>query len=90
MFVEVEIKSGRNWVARSMRSTMNALGVMGSNRLSNKIFERLLVARHSPIEEYEVWVDAIVPERVHTHVVRHKELGKYVGTSRPDPSIKSP
>ena len=82
MEVEVTIKSGRSWVRRAMNSTMGKFGTVVG--LSDKTFHDLLVARHSPISEYVIWVDAVVSNRVHTHVVRHKELGKYVATSRPD------
>jgi len=92
MKVKVEIKAGRDWVKRGMLTTM---GINPLNdfekyhkamhvQLTDATFESLLIGRHSPCDEFEIWVDAIVPERVHTHVVRHKELGKYVATSRPD------
>ena len=83
VFVNVEVKSGKEWVKRAMFSTMGKQG-HPDKPLSDQTWFDLLMGRHSPIEEYEIWVDAIVPERVHTHVVRHKELGKYVATSRPD------
>lgn len=83
MEVTVEIKSGRSWVKRAMLASMGVFGKV-TGGLSDTVFQSLLLGRHSPIDEYEVWVDCIVPERVHTHVVRHKEIGKYVSTSRPD------
>ena len=83
MEVNIEIKSGKKWVKRAAWSTMGKHGEPKSE-LTIETFQSLLIGRHSPIEEYEIWVDAIVPERVHTHVVRHKELGKYIATSRPD------
>jgi hypothetical protein len=88
MEVSVEIKSGREWVARGMKSTMGQTGRQSG--LSDKTFLSMLKPGHSPIEEYEIWIDAIVPERVHTHVVRHEEIGKYVATSRPDISYCKP
>lgn len=98
MLVNVEIKSGREWVKRGMLSTMGVTPLTDSVKFESAMskvlavatFESLLLGRHSPIEEFEVWIDAIVPERVHTHVVRHKELGKYVATSRPDISYMRP
>jgi len=92
MNVNVEVKCGREFVKRAMLATMGITKLATpeeyrkrmKTELSNKTFTDLLKGLHSPIEEYEIWVDAIVPERVHTHVVRHKELGKYVATSRPD------
>lgn len=76
------IKSGKEWVKRAMFSTMGKDSQ--SNFLSDPTWRSLLVGRHSPIEEYELWIDCVVPERVMDHVVRHKEIGKYVATSRPD------
>ena len=98
MEVIVSIKSGKEWVKRGMMATMGVTPLNDSekfdsmikNELSDSVFQSLLLGRHSPIEEYEIWVDAIVPERVHTHVVRHKELGKYVHSSRPDISYARP
>lgn len=81
MRISVEVKCGTEWVARAMRSTM---GKVGESTISGGTFRHMLMAGHSPAEEWEVWIDAIVPERVHTHVVRHKDIGKYVATSRPD------
>jgi len=92
MHVELFLKSGREWVAAGMRQTMGIMLTSTDNMrsISTKTFKGLLVGRHSPIEEYEIWVVAIVPERVHTHVVRHKEVGKYVTTSRPDIEYHKP
>jgi hypothetical protein len=86
MHIEVFIKSGREWVRAGMFTTMGKLLTEADldKKLTDKTFRGLLVGRHSPIEEFEIWVNAVVPERVHTHVVRHKEVGKYVTTSRPD------
>lgn len=78
----IEIIKGREWVKRAMRSTQGKFG--STTPLTDKTFLRLLIARHSVIEEFEIWIDAEVPERVHTHIVRHKEIGKYIATSRPD------
>ena len=92
MHVEIFLKSGREWVSAGMRQTMGEMVTSTENMksITTKTFKGLLVGRHSPIEEYEVWVVCIVPERVHTHIVRHKELGKYVTTSRPDISYHKP
>ena len=89
MEVIVEIKSGKKWVKRAAWSTMGKHGEP-KTELTDETFQSLLIGRHSPIEEYEIWVDAIVPERVHTHIVRHKETGKYIATSRPDISYMRP
>ena len=85
---KIEIIKGREWVKRAMYATQGKF--CKATKLTDKTFLRLLVARHSVIEEFEIWVDAIVPERVHTHIVRHKEIGKYVSTSRPDISNSHP
>ena len=92
MHVEVFIKSGREWVRAGMRATMGKLFTENdiNKKLTDNTFKGLLVGRHSPSEEFEFWINAVVPERVHTHVVRHKELGKYVATSRPDISYNVP
>lgn len=80
MKIEIKIKSGREWVAKAMHATQGK----DSDRMSDETFRGLLRACHSPVEEYQIWIDAEVPERVHTHIVRHEEIGKYVSTSRPD------
>jgi len=82
MRIDCEIKSDRKWVSRAMRATM---GIQEEGvPISDARLRFLVRAGHSPAEEWEVWIDALVPERVHTHVVRHEEIGKYVATSRPD------
>lgn len=83
MQVTVEIITGKENVYRAMLATMR-LKPKQCNQLKNESWFKMLRAKHSPIEEYRIWVDAIVPERVHTHIVRHKEIGKYVASSRPD------
>ena len=98
MKLKVSVKSGREFVKRAMLSTMGITELSNPQKfekamkkpLSDNTWKQLLIGRHSPIEEYEIWVEAIVPERVHTHVIRHKELGKYVATSRPDISYQTP
>ncbi len=92
MHIEVFIKSGREWVRAGMFTTMGKLLTKEdlNKTLTDKTFKGLLVGRHSPAEEFELWINAVVPERVHTHVVRHKEIGKYVTTSRPDISYNVP
>lgn len=90
--VSVELKNGRKWVKRAMIATK---AIQSQNdpeklekalkwRLTGKRMAKMLIAKESPIEEMEFWIDLYVPERVHTHLVRHKEIGKYVATSRPD------
>jgi hypothetical protein len=90
--VSVELLSGRKTVKRAMLATMHITPLFDKEefekrmkyRLSDKTFFDLLIGKHSPIEEMKFWVDLYVPERVHTHLTRHKEIGKYVATSRKD------
>jgi len=82
--VTAEVVTGREWVHRAMKATMGHFGDDELRFLSDKTFLHLLRAKHSPIEEYRFWFDIVAPERVHTHVMRHEEIGKYVASSRPD------
>lgn len=90
--IKVELKSGTQWVKRAMISTMGVTSINAPERfvelmskpITEKSFRRMCFSRHSPIEEMEYWIEMIVPERVHTHLVRHKEIMKFVATSRPD------
>ncbi len=81
--VKIEIKAGKKWVHRAALATKGKKPKKDS-QLKDELWFNLLRAKHSPIEEYEIWVDAIVPEDAHKHIVRHKEIGKYVATSRMD------
>lgn len=92
MKVQVTIKSDEKAVKEAMLVTTGNTPVISPEAwakanekpLSNDLLLSLTMAKHSPIEEYVIVVDALVPERVHTHIVRHEEIGKYVTTSRPD------
>ena len=87
MRVSVKMDKDRSHVRRAMRITMgrgNLLNEEGLAQLDNETFMKLLLGMHSPLEEMEFWIEMIVPERVHTHLVRHEEIGKYVATSRND------
>jgi hypothetical protein len=53
-------------------------------RLTRATLFDLLLSKDSPIEEMVFWVEMYLPERVHTHLSRHKEIAKYVATSRVD------
>lgn len=77
------IKSGREWVKRARDATTGRFGEP-TTPLADGPFIDLLIGRHSPIEEMEFWFDCIAPDRVMDHIVRHKEIGKYVTSSRPD------
>lgn len=81
--VETFILNGKEEVKRAMLAT-KGLKPKTDKPLNDEVWFDMLRAKHSPIEEWRVWIYAEVPERVHTHVVRHEEIGKYVTTSRPD------
>lgn len=83
MKVEVFIINDKDQVKRAMLAT-KGLKPTTDKPINDEVWFGMLRAKHSPIEEYRVWVYAEVPERVHTHIVRHEEIGKYVTTSRPD------
>lgn len=81
--VGVEIITDRYWVKRAALKTRHLDPLTPG--LSDKGFLGLLLGLHSPIQEFKIWVDLDnLAERVHTHLVRHRETGKYVATSRPD------
>ena len=82
------IITGREMVKRAMYATMGREYV--GDTVSDATMLALLKPRHSPIEEYRFWFDLIVPERSHTHIVRHEEIGKYVASSRPDLAYCTP
>lgn len=92
MKINITITSGLENVQKAMLATAGITSVScfdnyknkTSRPLNEKTFQTMLLGKHSPIEEMKIWIEAIVPERVHTHIVRHEEIGKYVATSRPD------
>ena len=88
MSVECLIKSGREWVKRAELATQGLMSK--TSHFSDDRFLSQLYPTHSTIEEYDLWFYCIVSERIHTHIVRHKEMGKYVQTSRPDTSKRPP
>lgn len=76
-------EQAREYVKRAMYATMGKSIV--TKGLSDSTFEKLLISGDSPCKEYEFWIACYdVPERVHTHVIRHERIGKYVATQRPD------
>lgn len=83
MQVLVELLNGRENVKRAMLATQGKK--MKKKELSDLTMEVLLLGEHSVLDEmrFIVEIDGL-SERVHTHIVRHKEIGKYVSTSRPD------
>lgn len=81
--VSVEIIKGRYWVKRSMLKTQHRKPI--TETLSDKTFKQLLLSQHSPIRQYEFWVDIdFTTDRVHTHLVRHRGVEFYVATLRED------
>lgn len=92
MKVNVEQVIGRKNVKIAMLASMGISPLVDIEEYSKKIksklssnrLVKLLIAKHSVIEEMKFKIDLYVPERVHTHLVRHKEIGIYVATSRPD------
>lgn len=81
--MEITILNDKHDVKRAMLATMG-LKPKSNNELNKESWRQMLRGKHSPIEEYRIWIEDIVTERVHTHLVRHEEIGKYVATSRPD------
>ena len=81
--VSVEVMQGREWVKRAMLRTIHKKPV--SKELSDDTFSRLLMAEHSPIRQFRVWIDLdSLEDRVHTHIVRHRHTDCYVGSLRED------
>lgn len=78
--VVCEVKSGIKWVKKAMLATMGLTSKNDFMTLST--FMGLVLPLHSPIEEMEFWFKCVVYEDTHVHIVRHKELGKYVCSSR--------
>jgi hypothetical protein len=82
MNVKGFLKDGRRWVKMGALATQGKTIV--SNEMSDDAFYGQLYPRHSTIEEFNMWFECITSKRAYTHIVRHKELGKYVNTSRPE------
>lgn len=80
--VECIIKDGREWVKRAELATQGLKPKTGY--FSDERFLAQLYPTHSTVEEFNLWFYCVVTERIHTHIVRHKEIGKYVQTSRLD------
>lgn len=99
MRVHVSILDGsKQLVKRAMLATAGITMITDPDQLTKKLakgltdttFQGLLLGRHSPINQYKIWVDIVAPERVHTHLVRHHKIEPYVATSRPDISYFIP
>ena len=83
-----EIVKGRKWVKKAELATQGKK--MITPHFEDNRFLSQLYPTHSTIEQFEFWFDCVVTERVHTHIARHKEINKYVQTSRPDTSRNKP
>ena len=93
MEIKVELNEGyRKKIKEAMLATMGINKISDpeqlerrlSKPLTNKTFKSLLVGRHSPIKRGLIYIDALVPDRVMTHLTRHHETLHWVATSRPD------
>lgn len=92
MKVKVSKITGRKFVKVAKLSTMGITQLSSSEqfkqkmkyRMSSKELTRLLIAKHSVIQQMKFLISLHVSQRVHTHLVRHKQIGLYVATSRPD------
>ena len=83
MKVKIEIMQGRQWVKRAMLRTIHKKPV--TPELSDDTFSRLLMAGHSPIRQFRVWIDLDeLEERACSHLVRHRGADHYVGSFRAD------
>lgn len=80
--MKVTTKAGKEWVKRAMLNTKGK--TILTPALNDESWFNMLRARHSPIMEYELYIESYVTERVYSHLVRHERIGKYVATSRPD------
>lgn len=85
--IDVEIKGNfeqaLNYVKKACESTIGTNIKIGKDNYKS-FFQRLCLSGDSPIKEFEFWIEATIPKRVMTHLVRHERIGKYVLSSRPD------
>lgn len=81
MRVVIKVKSGRYWVKKAALKTV---GLRILNReMSDEMFYSLVLSGDSPAKEYEFWIECFdVPDKVHTHFIRHERIGKYVTRSK--------
>ena len=81
MKIKVQVKAGKE-VARYYvkKAALQTQGLEILNKeMSDDMFFAMLLAGDSPCKEYDFWIEIKdVPERVHTHMVRHERIGKYV------------
>ena len=87
MNVKVEIKGGYEqslqYIKKAMLITQGKKPI--NPDLSEITFKSLLLSGDSPAKEFEFWITIEgLSDRVHTHIVRHERIGKYVSSSRPD------
>lgn len=84
MRVICNVIKGREHVRDSMLATQGRFDEE-LKTMSDEAFRIHLIGRHSTLESYELAFYLVgVPEREHTHIVRHEEIGKFVSTARPD------
>lgn len=83
MEIEVTELTGKEEIKRAMLATQGLK--MVSPNLRDSVYEVQLLGRHSTLEGriFNILLTG-VSERVHTHIIRHEEIGKYVSTARPD------
>jgi len=88
MKITVTKLTGRDVVKRAMLTTQGKHAITPD--MSDETLTVQLLGLHSTLEVYiwEVLIEGC-PEREHTHIVRHEEIGKFVSTSRPDWSDES-
>lgn len=81
--VEVRMMTDKSEVKRAMLATQ-ALK-MKTHDMSDETYGVQLFGTHSTLEPYifSITIDGC-DERVHTHIVRHSGIGKYVSTARAD------
>jgi len=91
--VKVRFNEGyRELVKEAMLATMNITQLSQpelyeqrmSIPLSDKVFRMMLIGTHSPVKRCKIYIEAVIPNRVMTHITRHHDTLHYVGTSRPD------
>ena len=81
MRIKVKIKSGREWVKKAALKTVGKRVL--NKEMSDEMFASMLLSGDSPAKEYELWIECYdIPDKVHTHIVRHERIGKYVQRSK--------
>jgi thymidylate synthase ThyX len=86
MQVKVAIQNGIEEAVYNVKKALYAtLGIeIKDKKLSVETILRLALSQDSPIQQLRIESFAVVPERVHTHFVRHGLTQHYVLGCRPD------